>query len=61
MFWLLEPELSLDYDGRPEVGDETIEFLKESWEEHFQPVGVMLLNRIEKHHSELEPIISEPD
>lgn len=58
---LLEPELSLDYDGRPEVGDESIEFLKESWEEHFQPVGVMLLNRIEKHHSELEPIISEPD
>lgn len=59
-FLFLEPELALDYDNEEEFGDNTIEYLTATWENHFQPVAVLLLDRIERHHSNLEPLDSPP-
>jgi len=53
--------LACDYENQTHLNNDTIEMLKQTWRLNFQPVATLLLQRIETHHSMLEPIIVEPD
>ena len=56
MYIFSDPALALDYENDEDTGDDTMEYLTETWENQFQPVASLLLERIESHHSELEPL-----
>jgi hypothetical protein len=42
------------------MDEETFDYLKESWND-FVPIARSLLQRIERFHTDLEPIVTPPD
>ena len=58
---LTEPDLALDYESQEDMEDDVKVVLEEMWSKHFIPVASQLLQRVERHHSDLEPIVTFPE
>ena len=54
--FFLDPDLAIDYEDDTTLTADEVENLIDSWNEQFQPVAFLLLQHIERHHTELEPI-----
>lgn len=57
----LDPDLAIDYEENATLTPEDVKRLVDSWQEHFYPVASLLLQHIEMHHTDLEPLTQEPD
>lgn len=53
---LLDRESALDLSFKDEADDEMTDYFEETWTEQFCPVAEQLLQRIETHQSDLEPL-----
>ncbi|XP_006815976.1 armadillo repeat-containing protein 2-like [Saccoglossus kowalevskii] len=56
----LDEETAIDVPSNADLDEETKDFLKSVWERDFCPVAHQLLNRVEKHHTDLVPL-EQPD
>ncbi|XP_048768043.1 armadillo repeat-containing protein 2-like isoform X2 [Ostrea edulis] len=53
---LLDRDSALDLSFKEEVDEEMTDYFEETWTEQFCPVAEQLLQRIETHQSDLEPL-----
>ena len=61
IFFFLDPDTAFDYKEELGIDAETRELMKQIWSEQFEQVGTRLLQRIDDHHTALQPLVQEPD
>lgn len=55
-FFHTDRDSALDLSFKDEADDEMTDYFEETWTEQFCPVAEQLLQRIETHQSDLEPL-----
>ncbi|XP_065056881.1 armadillo repeat-containing protein 2-like [Rhopilema esculentum] len=56
-----DPEVAFDYSNNPHIDSEAVDLMMQIWNEQFEQVGIRLLSRIEDNHTNLRPLVEEPD